>query len=116
MHFNMVREAGLEPAWPLQPGDFKSPEYTYFSTLANLLRKNVLAWRLPRHAFQHPQPGLGPAHPLRCFYCATNLVERVGFSPTSPFWYPLIIRMIFGIYAPCSMLLILVKHTGIEPV
>ena len=33
----MVREAGLEPAWPLQPGDFKSPEYTYFSTLANLL-------------------------------------------------------------------------------
>ena len=37
MCFNMVREAGLEPAWPLQPGDFKSPEYTNFSTLANLL-------------------------------------------------------------------------------
>ena len=51
----------------------------------------------------------------RYLICATNLVERVGFSPTSPFWYPLIIRMIFGIYAPCSMLLILVPGVGIEP-
>jgi hypothetical protein len=30
---NMVRETGLEPVC-LAAGDFKSPEYTYFSTLA----------------------------------------------------------------------------------
>ena len=82
----MVREAGLEPAWPLQPGDFKSPEYTYFSTLANLKQIWSTGASRPGHFQQQSLRLCAEARSLsRYLICATNLVEPVGFSPTSLF-------------------------------
>ena len=83
-HLPVLNRAPL-PIWPpglnsRAAGTLPFPCSTLCQCDAGSTRTEI--WRQPRHAFRHPQLGLEPAHPLRCFYCAISmLATRMGFEP-----------------------------------